>query len=288
MDEASVKGHFLQMIGLAVLALVIGGCETNRITKFDNNFSIGGDDKLIAFVGRKVALKEFDPSRDDPKPMNEDEIIIHMDSAFEARYEILELVHGKYGEKLIDFEVYDHNGFPKFAKRDIAMLYVGELDGRLVHKKYQWDRVHRTKEGRYAYCGDPYYFLDEGERADVTPRPLQAIDFDPPVVIRISDELIPRREHDEYTDEEIEANRRQVSEIYAPPAFGIRNGIATCKMGVYPEELFRIKNETEFRPRERRRLCNIEVGFLPSDWNDPVKRQALEECLFDKKNRGIP
>ena len=43
-------------------------------------------------------------------------IIIHMDAAFKARYEVLEKVHGSFDGKIIDFKAYDHYGFPPFAE----------------------------------------------------------------------------------------------------------------------------------------------------------------------------
>jgi len=263
------------------------GCADIRMADFDTAFSVENDNKIIAFVGRKIGIREFDPSRDDPDPADPDEIIIHMDSAFEARYEILELIHGKYDRRLIDFEAYDHYGVPSFSKPDVAMIFLVEENGRLYHYKYQWAPVHKTKDGRYAYCGDPYFDFDDDDRINVKRQPLQNIAFDPPVSIRVADSLIPKWEWKEYSEEEIRKNRSNVAEYYSPPVFEVRQGHAICKMGVYAPEIYRIENERVFLPRQRREACEIETNYNNSDWKNLEKSSALKACIQKKRAADI-
>ncbi len=279
-----MKRPFAMLIWLVMAALVASGCATATLKDFDNTYTIEGADKMLAFVGRKVAVERV--IQPPPVSENEDEIVILMDEAFVARYEILDVVHGDYGGRTIDFEAYDHYGYPMFAKHDLAMLYVVEYEGALFHRKYQWDRVHPTKDGRYAYCGDPYFLLDETELEDVDRRSLEPIEFDPPVVTRISEQIARKSDPEFYSPEEIAQNRDAVTAHYAAPVFKIRGDRAFCKMGVYPDELYRIKNETLFLPEQRREICEAETGYSSADWQNEQKRAAVAACVADKKAKG--
>ena len=273
------------LTGICAISLMLAACASDPLPNFDNAFNVDGADKDIAFVGRKIAVVQV---LEDPVQQNGDEIVIKMDSGFLARYEIIELVHGAYPGKTIDFEAYDHYGFPPFARPNVAMIYLTEWDGRLIHRKYKWDRVSRTKDGRYAACGDPYFSLEADERAEVEQRPLAAIEFDPPVRFRIADELKTASDPKRYSDDEIAENRRKIEFYYSAPVFDVKHGVATCKKGVYPAELYRIMYESSFRPRARREMCEDEVGYTTADFRNQKKKAALAACIDAKRASGVP
>lgn len=267
--------------GIASTTLMVSGCATTALEDFDNAYSLTGPDKTLAFIGRKIEVAQMVGGAEDPN-------VFVMDLGFAARYEILEMVHGDYDRRFIDFEAYDHYGYPAFARPDIAMIYVAEHDGRLYHRKYQWDPVNQTRDGRYAFCGDRYMKLDEYERAEVTKRPLQPLEFARPIVVSISGQMIPKERRADYDEEDIERNRAEVKAFYSEPAFKVRGDRAVCKMGVYADELYRIKYETMFLPEKRRAACEKETGYLSKDWQNKEKTAAVEACIAEKKSKEIP
>ncbi len=272
---------FAPLIWLALTALAASGCATGALKDFDNSYTIDGSDKTLAFVGRKVTVAQMVGGAEDPN-------VIVLDLGFAARYEILELVHGDYDRRFIDFEAYDHYGYPRFAEGDIAMIYVAEHDGRLYHRKYQWDPVHRTRDGRYAYCGDRYLKLYEEERSEVAPKPLESLEFARPVIVSISGQMIPKDRRDSYDEEDIEQNMAEVKAFYSEPAFKVRGDRAICKMGVYADELYRIRNEAQFIPEMRRAACEKETGYTSEDWQNKEKLATVEACVAQKKANGAP
>lgn len=291
------RGHIMinlllpirKSVFLICFTLVASGCTGAAIREFDNRATLSNPDKVLAFVGRKIRINEFDPAEGAPEPSDEDfeEEIMYLDVGFKARYRILELVHGDFEGDIVDFKVYDHYGFPEFAKRDIALIYLTEYDGALYHSKYQYDEVYPTRDSRYAGCGDPYQNLVNAEELDH--RPLQEIRFSPQVVFRISDFLTSEEENDYLSQDEIKAINDEVNAWLSAPAFKLEGDRATCKMGVYTDELFRIKNETILLPRQRyyscfRQLQPIE-GLSPTDseWDE-----SLQACVEEKKRKGLP
>lgn len=261
---------------------LLAGCATDPLQGFDNRGVIANDDKMLAFVGEKVAVAMLlEEGPEDPN-------VIVLDLAYAARYRVLEVVHGDYDREVIDFVAYDHYGTPAFSKRDVALLYVSEHEGALYHRKYQYDKVYPTADGRYAGCGDPYADLDDKDKIDR--RPLERIEFNPPVVMKISEQYIPKNRRGDYTAEELEDDRRTVDAYFSPPAFDVKGDVATCRMGAYPDELFRIRNETIFLPRRREDLC---VGILKLDpsrfySDDSGEGRAIGACVADLKARGLP
>ena len=275
---------------LLCAALLSAGCTTNTITGFDNRATLENPGKYMAFIGRKIEFVKFDPAEDDPEPSEDedgDTIIIHMDAAFKARYEILELVHGAYDGAFVDFKAYDHYGVPAFSKHDYVLLYLREHDGSLYHVKYQVDAVHPTADGRYAGCGNPYLYLEEDDEIDR--RPLQDIKFSPPVVFRISDYLISESDYDDYDEKEIAENRAEIEAEFSEDDFDIEGDRASCKRGVYPEELFRIMNETLFLPTRRRETCEEKQGLLNEYYPyDSPEAKAVKACRAEMNRNNLP
>jgi hypothetical protein len=271
------------------LILMLAGCATKPVevlADFDNRGTIANPENTLAFIGEKVEVAHLiDTGPEDPS-------VIVLDLAYAARYRVLQVVHGEYDKPTIDFVAFDHYGFPKFAKRDIALIYVSEHEGALYHRKYQFDEVFPTADGRYAGCGDPYVDPngDPNDQPEVDRRPLEKIEFKPPVRIRISQQYIPRDRRGDYSREEIAENKRKIDAYYAPPAFDVRGDIATCRMGVYADELFRIRNETTFLPARRENLCYDTLKLDQSKFysQDSSEQLALDACVADLKGRGLP
>jgi len=104
---------------------------------------------LLVFVGRRIAVREVLPREDE----------IWFDRKFVARYAVLSVVYGALTAPEIEFTAFDHKVPPKalpgFARNEVALLYVSKDGGQLVHEKYQYDNVSRTRDGRWGLCGDP-------------------------------------------------------------------------------------------------------------------------------------
>lgn len=286
-----LKGALRKSAFLMCLILVPYGCAPTIISDFDNHITVSNPDKILAFVGRKIRITRFDPAEDDPEPSedvpeDEIEIIIHMDAAFKARYQILELVHGEIDTDIVDFKVYDHYGFPRFAESDTALIYLKEYDGALYHIKYEYDKVYPTRDNRFAGCGDPYRFFEKDE--EIEHHPLQKITFSPSVVFRISNFLVSEKDKNDYSEENIESIRLEVNAWLSAPAFEIKGDRATCKMGVYPDELFRIKNETMFLPNQRYDSCMQKLQIEGPYPNSVEERNAVQACEDEMRLNGLP
>lgn len=180
---------------------------------------IKSESGTFAFVGEQVDFYQFESNVGDD--------VIRMDGAFKAKYKVLEKVHGEFNADVISFEVYDHYGTPAFAKYKYVLLFVTEHDGKIYHEKYQYFDVYKTQSGEWAYCGAPF----EYEEA-VNPKPLENIEFSPVI---------------EYST--VMYNEAYAKEVFPEPTFEHANGKATCRQGVYVDELFRIKQEEILKNR---------------------------------------
>jgi len=169
---------------------------------------------LIAFVGRRLSVQ---PAKVELK-RNE----IPFDGKYLVRAEVLELVFGHYAGKEMEFESYVHTGEPAFGKHEFGLVYVSKHDGSLIHEKYLFQPVHRTSDGRWASCGDPYEGMDV-HRHGVKAVPIA---FNPPVEFDVR--------------KGAEANGFR---SFQSPFFRIEGNTATCLMGNYPRELFQVMAE---------------------------------------------
>jgi hypothetical protein len=177
---------------------------------------------LIAFVGQKIHVL---PVEREPEPT----VIGHprvrlmdLDLEFAARYRVLEVIYGRFPAEEIEFTAFDHFGNPAFAQHEYAMLYVSWHEGKLYHQKYLFHAVHRTADGRWAGCGDPYAGA-EVHRGNVKPVP---IDFDPPVTFPLANlgaDDIERRFPAEY--------------------FHRDQDVAVCSHGSYTDDLFLVMRD---------------------------------------------
>jgi hypothetical protein len=181
---------------------------------------IENENKLFAFVGEYVDIYEFD-TQTSPD-------VIMLDLGYTAKYKVLKSIYGNYSGEFIEFNAYDHYGFPEFAKFKVALLFVSEENGIIFHQKYQFFDVYKTKGNRWATCGNPYEFEDE-----IKPKALKSIEFSPSLEFDIS------RMSKKYYEEE-----------YPLPIFRIIDtNTAICIKGVYADELFEIKQKTVFKAR---------------------------------------
>ena len=82
---------------------------------------------LIAFVGEKISIEPFKPK------------VRTMDSAFYAKYRVLQVIFGTLPAKEITFAVYDHYGEPRFSNYKHVLLFISKSDdGSFYHQKYQY------------------------------------------------------------------------------------------------------------------------------------------------------
>ena len=160
-------GHRI-LLFLGLIAFLVG-CTTSRIES---------ENGLFSFVGEKINLEDFIPLRC-KLPLS-----VCLDSAFIAKYKILEKVYGDHSGTEIKFIVFDHYGVPRFSEYDQVLLFVSTYKGKNYHEKYQFYPVHKTTDGDWAYCGDPY-----GENYP-HPKPVipQKLEFTHPIKYPISDE----------------------------------------------------------------------------------------------------
>lgn len=193
------------------LFLFFSGCslpDSAEITvdegplRFDVQTEEPGTQKseLFVFVGEKVELVEVIP------PNGE----IWFDSAFDAKYRVVESVHGEFDGNIIEFRAFDHYGYPPFATTSHALLFVSKHKGKLYHEKYQYHAVYKTIDGRWAACGDPYRGGMEVHRKPFEPKPLT---FAEPITFDLS----------KFSEE-------RKRKLFAEPYFEIVNEKAVCKM----------------------------------------------------------
>ncbi len=175
---------------------------------------------FYVFVGEKIEVKEFQPETE--------KNVILMDSAFKAKYRVIQNLYGNYNKDTIEFEVYDHYGTPPFSQYNNVLLFVSEYNGKLYHEKYQYFDVYKTKDGRWASCGDPYRF-DEYHRKEFKSATLE---FDAPLLFDLT-----------------EFNPKYIKAVFKEPYFKINGNKAECSMGAYVDELFTIKKEGVLKAR---------------------------------------
>jgi hypothetical protein len=174
---------------------------------------------LLAFVGHRISVQYVEPEGDD----------VRFDAEYRVRAEVLDLVFGKYGAKQIEFSSYVHIGEPAFGKHQYGLVYLSKYDGRFVQQKYLFQPVYRTSAGRWASCGDPYARISDVHRHGVK---AESIAFDPPLTFDVR-----------------KGDREQGFPSFQAPFFRIEKNVATCVMGNYPPELFRVMAEGYLKAR---------------------------------------
>ncbi|MFD2717642.1 hypothetical protein ACFST9_02875 [Hymenobacter monticola] len=179
-------------------------------------------DKFYVFVGEKIEVKEFQV---EAKPGT-----IIMNQGFKAKYKVLKNLYGNFSKDTIEFDAYDHYGFPGFANYSHVLLYVSEYNGRLYHEKYQFSPVYKTGNNRWA---GPYAKIDyEHPYAKSTTLKPEKISFPAEAAVDIS----------KYSPE-------RIPELFPQPYYTVGNGRAMPLMGNYIEEMFQLKKEGILKAR---------------------------------------
>jgi len=246
------------------------------ISDWDNTATGDEDGQTIIFVGEKIALEEYDEACP--------EGFLCMDSRFNARYKIIDLLIGEYDGTTIDFAVYDHYGTPKFSYQDKVILYLLQENGKLFHRKYMFDPLHRLENGDYAFCGDPYWQYEESLIEEFGREDLIPLQFFPKIKVDLSDYLLDPKHYHEEEPEYIRENYVDTMRQFAPPAFIIKNNKATCKMGVMPETLADIRMEFVIIPDQeydqKYDFCWKKSGLPDSGVSFEQRRESgFEACL---------
>jgi len=121
--------------------------------------------ELFSFVGKKTSIVQFEP-----KPVKTDDgefEEIFLDVPYMAKYQIVQKVHGTYSKRHIEFEMYTHWGEPQLPQGKHSLMFVWLSPERNISVKYLYFTVHKTKNGRWASCGDPFLGY-EGHKSHVT------------------------------------------------------------------------------------------------------------------------
>lgn len=179
-------------------------------------------DSLYVFVGEKIGVSEFFPERKPNQMIG--------NSAFNARYRIVQQVYGHYPHDTIEFEAYDHYGIPAFSRYSHALLYVSKFHGKLYHEKYQYADVYQTKTGRWAGG-------------------YSAADYEHPFNknTSVKPELIPFEHEISYPIEE--RNREYIPKWYPTPYYRIEPDKVVVVWGNYVEQLFELKKSGVLKSR---------------------------------------
>ena len=131
-----------------LVVLLFAGCSNSQPVYNEEYSSLEPKD-LVAFVGRKISVTEFEPE-------NEEGLII-LDLAFLAEYQVLQQFSGEKLPSKVKFEAYEHYGTPDFSKHDIALLYLFQDENNYYHVKYIYDQVIQSENDQWFTCGTKNY-----------------------------------------------------------------------------------------------------------------------------------
>jgi hypothetical protein len=147
---------------------------------------------LYAFIGKKIAITEFDPNNPKKVRMEIDSITKDtlrfesyvMDNGFKCKYLVKRNLYNQIENDTIEFEAYDHYGRPEFENYDELVLYLSkDKEGNYYHHKYQFESIYLDSTERFysypKFLGDGYLQaaddlnsvkveFPESERFDIT------------------------------------------------------------------------------------------------------------------------
>ena len=213
-------------------------------TKNFNNQIKGGEvGQTIAFVGKKIGLQNVENHC--PKDM------ICLDSRYNARYRIDELLVGEHEDATIDFIVYDHYGTPKFSKHDRVVIYVSQTEDGYVHHKYAYDILNPTKSKKYAFCGDPYADYDAAAIEKHGRIDLEAFEFSPSVKVKLQNHFLNEEDMKGMSQTNIREDFLESVRQISQPAFHIKGGKAICKMGMTALNVANVRMQYEYGPQKK-------------------------------------
>ncbi len=177
-------------------------------------------DSLYVFIGEKISSKGFKSEDDTNKiPFNE---------SIKAKYRIIENVYGTFKRDTIEFEAYDPLGHFEFLNYKYVLLFVSNYNGRLIHEKYQYFDVYKTKNCKWAssYKISDYY---HPYNKNTTIKP-EVIDFVDEVSYKVY-------------------NKWDADNNYPSPYYKIVGDRAVAVYGNYIEQLFELKKNSTLKAR---------------------------------------
>lgn len=117
-----------------LLGCLAGACATDESSRQPDDPSVvigePGGFELLIFVARKISLVEIEL---EPEPG-----YLLMDQVFLAKYRVLQTLVGDYESDEIKFLVFDHYGYPAFARADVVLLPIRRYGNGYEneHEKY--------------------------------------------------------------------------------------------------------------------------------------------------------
>jgi len=267
---------------------------------FDNS-TLREDNQIIAFVGRKVFVREDEnypifQKTNHKNESGEDDYVL-VGSRYEVRFEILDLISGEYENKTIDFYTYTYNRAPRASEYKTALIFIE--DGPKIRENSLFEmEVHRTTDGDWAACGDAYYQYDPEEEDK---EPLEPISFLEPVTVNLSslfwtvtDNL---EEGDVINDAEraelqadIDEENKETNRLFQPPIWKREGPIATCQLGTRVRDLYAFQYQTWILPEKREEICEMrtETPFEVLEEDLEAKRQFIDDCTDLLEIQNLP
>ncbi|MBO6183754.1 MAG: hypothetical protein J6O88_03545 [Chryseobacterium sp.] len=174
--------------------------------------------KLYVFVGEKINVSSVDTS---------DYCYMMMDSKYDATYKIEQEFGDHFPNSTITFTAYDHDFSHRFLFEDYnvnVLLFVEERCGELIHKRYKFFPVYKTKDGRWATPVDTY----KDNYKDL----YENIVFDESVIFDLSNQL------------SVEQMAEFIKNRFPEKYYRIKDGKAYPIIGIYAENMVKHWMET--------------------------------------------
>ncbi|WP_404986866.1 hypothetical protein ACI513_07795 [Chryseobacterium sp. M5] len=112
--------------------------------------------KTYIFVGSKIKASHADTS---------DYCYMSWDSKYNVNYKIEQEFADHFPDSKITFTAYDHDFSHRFLFEDYnVLLFVEERCGELVHKRYKFYPVYKTKDGKWASVIDVEDFYIQSKK----------------------------------------------------------------------------------------------------------------------------
>ena len=142
----------------SLILLLLISCSTYQ-RKERNPYQENKAINLLAFIGKKISVEEFDPNDEREQETYVDSITgekfirksFIMDNAFRCRYVVIKNVFNDLQCDTINFIAYDHYGDPEFVESEYVLLYISrdKVVNKYFHKKYQYDVLKKDSEGYF-------------------------------------------------------------------------------------------------------------------------------------------
>ena len=197
-------------------------------------------ENLLVFVGSAQNYEDIPCETDDSSDATQ-ALFVCFDAQVETVFTVEDVIFGEYESPEITVTSFDHYGRFPFLVAEYSLMFVTETDGGYVQHKYQFDEVYRVKDGGWAGCGPSP--IDTSRYEGVEVMDPQPIEFESPVTIDLS----------MYTTEAgyDEQSKSRLLEWYSQPSFSLDGDIVTCHMGLYVDDLFKLRDETILEARRR-------------------------------------